>query len=158
MENRKWSTGSEDGHHASRLMSDWDLRNQSEMYKTDTNGAGRWTIWYKPEQELIERKTIVLDGNRFSDLDSFYKEIDLLFRKNPEREIRHNFSTLHDMLRGGSRVLKFREPVKLVWKNSTKSMQDLGLKAVNMWAIGESFFEVLIDIIGEHKHIELVLE
>ncbi len=151
MENRKWSTGNDDVHLAKRLMSDWNPRG------LDTSESGRWTVWYK-HQEDNERKTIVLDGNKFSNLESFYREIDYLFRKNPDRLIRHNLSTLHDLLRGGSRVMKYEEPINLVWKNSRKSMQDLGLRPMNRWAVGVSFFEILTSIISEHSHIELSLE
>jgi hypothetical protein len=156
MENRKWSTGAEDGHLAKRLMNDWNPRGGAELYKND-DGLSRWTVWYNHETDK-SRKTIVLDGEKFSDLQSFYKEIDFLFRKNPDREIRHNLSTLNDLLRGGSRVMKFQEPINLIWKNSAKSMKDLGLKSRNTWAVGESFFEILIGMISEHKHIELSLE
>jgi hypothetical protein len=155
MENRKWSSGAEDGHIAKRLMNDWNPRG-GEL-KNEKDGSGRWTVWYNHGPDL-DRKTIVLDGEKFSDLQSFYKEVDFLFRKNPDREIRYNMSTLHDLLRGGSRVMKFQEPIRLVWKNSAKSMRDLGLKKGNLWAVGESFFEVLIGIIREHRHIELSLE
>ena len=157
MENRKWSTGSEDGHLASRLMGDWNPRDFAELYRVEKNGAGHWTVWYNNTRD-VDRKTITLDGNNFSDLQGFYREIDHLFRRNPDRVIRHNMSTLHDLLRGGSRVMKYGEPIRLVWKNSSKSMKDLGLKSRNLWAVSDSFFEILVDIIMEHHHIELSLE
>jgi RNAse (barnase) inhibitor barstar len=157
MENRKWSTGFDDAQQARRLMSDWNPRRDSGIYHSEKNSSGHWTVWYN-HPEVKDRKTIVLDGSRFTDIEGFYKEIDHLFRKNSNREIRHNMSTLNDLLRGGSRVMRFEEPVKLVWKNSTKSMKDLGLKRMSLWAAGESFYEVLLGIIGAHKHIELVLE
>jgi len=150
MDNRKWSTGNEEGGLARRLMSDWNPRGQE-------GHSGHWTVWYNQGEEK-EKKIMVLDGSKFSNLEGFYKEVDTLFRKNPDRQIRHNMSTLNDLLRGGSRVMKFEEPIKLVWKNSSKSMMDLGLKAANGWAMGESFFEILVDIMSEHRHIELSLE
>ncbi len=157
MENRKWSSGVDDGQLARRLMNDWNPRLGKSVFKKEDNGGGSWTIWYNQEAEAA-KKTIVLDAGRFSDMPSFYKEIDRLFRNNPNREISYNLSTLNDLLRGGSRVVKFREPVKLVWKNSRKSMNDLGLKARNTWAVSESFFDILVDIISQHSHIELSLE
>jgi RNAse (barnase) inhibitor barstar len=154
MENRKWRTG-EDADLAKRLMSNWNPRIQDGLQRVEKNGSGHWTVWFNHEQE---RKTLVLDADKFHDMEGFYNEIDELLRRNPEREIRHNLSTLHDLLRGGSRVMKFQEPIRLVWKNSRKSMRDLGLKSTNMWAMSESFFQVLTSIISEHEHIELSLE
>lgn len=156
MENRKWNAEIEDGSLASRLMGDWITKPRTQVLRDWNNEPGRWTVWYNHEDE--NRKTIVIDGNRFSDLEGFYNEIDLLFRNNPGRQISHNLSTLNDLLRGGSKVMKFEEPITLVWKNSEKSSKDLGLRSLNRWAIGESFFEVLVGIIGEHRHIELSLE
>jgi RNAse (barnase) inhibitor barstar len=158
MENRKWRAGAEYGTPLKRLMHDWNPRGQGDFYKTGNPETGRWTIWYNHQQEQRERKTIVLDSGKFSSLQEFYHEIDRLFRNKRGRDIRYNLSTLNDLLRGGSKKVKFEEPINLVWKNSTKSKKDLGLRSGNMWAVGESFFDILIGIISEHKHIELSLE
>jgi RNAse (barnase) inhibitor barstar len=160
MENRKWRAGAEYGTPVRRLrhVHDWNPRGQDDFYKTSIAESGRWTIWYKHQQEEPERKTIVIDGDKFSSLHGFYQEVDRLFRNNPGRDIRYNLSTLNDLLRGGSKEMKFEEPIRLVWKNSAKSKQDLGLRSTNMWAVGESFFEILTGMIEAHKHIQLSLE
>ena len=71
-------------------------------------------------------KTMVLDGNRFSDLEGFYTEMDLLLTKNLTWKTGHNLDALNDLLRGGFGVHEYEEPITLRWINYNKSKKKLG--------------------------------
>ena len=46
-------------------------------------------------------KNIVIDGDKFSDLEGFYSEIDKLLTKDLEWKTGHNMNAFNDLLRGG---------------------------------------------------------
>jgi RNAse (barnase) inhibitor barstar len=129
------------------------------------------------------KKEIILDGNNFSSLAEFYEEIQNKLTKDLDWEIGRNLDAYNDVLRGGFGVYEYEEAIKLLWKNSEKSKKDLGfpetikyiekkLKTCHPTNIsfvkndleeakkgsGKTLFEIIIDIIHEHKHIELKLE
>jgi RNAse (barnase) inhibitor barstar len=91
----------------------------------------------------------------------------------------HNLDAFNDLLRGGFGVYEYKEPIKLTWKNISKSKADLGLEATKKWYErkiteskienqqffkeklkeltennGQTLFDIIIKIISEHKHIE----
>jgi RNAse (barnase) inhibitor barstar len=73
-------------------------------------------------------KTIILDGEKFNDLDSFYDEVQRIFC--PEFPgFGRNLDAFNDVLRGGFGVFEEGEPVTLVWRSSEKSRKDLGHEA-----------------------------
>ncbi len=71
-------------------------------------------------------KTFVLDGNNFSDMEGFYKEIDKLLTKHLIGKTGHNLNALHDLLCGGFCVHEYNEPITIKWINYSKSKKDLG--------------------------------
>ena len=126
---------------------------------------------------------IILDGNNFSSLAEFYDEIQNKLTKNLGWEIGRNFDAYNDVLRGGFGVYEYEEPFNLLWKNSEKSKRYLGypetikylekkLETCHPTNIsfvkkdlqetkkgnGKTLFEILVDMIHEHKHIDLKLE
>ena len=129
------------------------------------------------------KKEILLDGNRFSTLAEFYDEVEEKLTKSLDWKIGRNLDAYNDVLRGGFGVHDYEEPLKLVWKNSGKSKVDLGYTETinhfgkllqschpsNIHGVkanlenakngkGKTLFETIVDITGEHKHIELSLE
>lgn len=127
----------------------------------------------------MDKQTIIINGDNFSDLESFYNEIDRVLTKDPDWDTGHNLDAFNDMLRGGFGVYKYEEPIKLIWKNISKSKTDLGLEATKKWyerkttenkienqqffkdklkeltdKNGQTLFDIIIEIISEHKHIE----
>ena len=125
---------------------------------------------------------IIIDGNKFSDLKSFYKEVDNVLTKDLQWETGHNLNAFNDLLYGGFGVHEYEEPIKLIWINCLKSKNDLGydttikyltkkLKKCHRTNVeyvrtelieakkhkGETLFEIIINIIKEHQHIELVI-
>ncbi|GEP96124.1 barstar family protein [Chitinophaga cymbidii] len=87
-------------------------------------------------------RTIIIDGNRFSDLEGFYSEIDRVLTKGLDWRTGHNLDAFNDLLRGGFGVHEYEEPIRLVWENSEKSREELG-----------EVYGVLVGIIADHEHI-----
>jgi len=96
-------------------------------------------------------KTLIIDGKNFKTLEDFYSEADRVLTKNLEWDTGHNLAAFNDLLRGGFGVHEYEEPIKLIWKNSTKSKFDLSKYSEN-----ESLYDILISIIKDHKHIEFI--
>ena len=71
------------------------------------------------------RRTVVIDGGRFSSLRGFYAEATRLFG-SPEGKLLSNLDALNDALRGGLGAHDTYEPLTIRWKNSEKSRQELG--------------------------------
>lgn len=71
-------------------------------------------------------ETFTIDGNRFSDLEGFYSEIDKILTKNLDWKTGHNLNAYNDLLRGGFGVHEYGEPIVLKWLNYEKSKRELG--------------------------------
>lgn len=92
------------------------------------------------------KKTIVLDGNSFSDLEAFYAEIDRLLTKDLTWQTGHNLDAFNDLLRGDFGVHDYEEPIRFVWRNFTRSKDQLG----------EDLVGTIVGIITGHQHIEFI--
>jgi len=92
----------------------------------------------------MEKKTIIIDGNNFSDLPSFYDEIDKVLTKDLNWKTGHNLSAFNDLLCGGFGVFKYDQPIKIIWRNFEKSKLDLGVELT----------DTLVEIINDHQHID----
>lgn len=128
-------------------------------------------------------KTLLLDGNDFSNLLSFYSAVEKIFTKDLGWEIGRNLDAFNDVLRGGFGVHDYEETIQLIWLHSDKSRIDLGweetlkylarkLKTchpLNVDAVkremalvqghaGQTLFDLLVGIIKTHDHIELILQ
>ncbi|PXY47100.1 barstar family protein [Flavobacterium hydrophilum] len=133
----------------------------------------------------MNKQKIIINGNNFADLESFYDEIDRVLTKDLNWQTGHNLDAFNDLLRGGFGVYEYREPIKLIWKNTLKSKTDLGLDATKKWYEeriifwkddevnlqhfenglkeliennGQTLFDIILKIISEHKHIEFELQ
>jgi RNAse (barnase) inhibitor barstar len=131
----------------------------------------------------MDKKTILLDGNEFSTLSSFYSAVEKALTKDLGWHIGGNLSALNDVLRGGFGVHDYEEPIRLVWLHSDKSRKDLGWNETvkylsaklttchpsNVESVkrnlelaethaGKTLFELILDILKRHDHIELSLQ
>ena len=127
----------------------------------------------------MDKQTIIINGDNYTDLESFYDEIDRVLTKDLDWDTGHNLDAFNDLLRGGFGVYEYEEPIKLIWKNISKSNTDLGLEATKKWyerkitenkienqqfftdklkeltdKNGQTLFDIIIEIISKHKHIE----
>jgi len=91
---------------------------------------------------------LVLDGNKFSDEEGFYNEVDNILTKNIDFKTGHNLDAFNDLIRGGFGVHESEEPISLKWINFNKSKKDLG----------EDFADTVMDIILSHEHVEFLME
>lgn len=69
---------------------------------------------------------IEIDGNKFSNLNEFYDEIELKLTNGLGWKIGRNLDALNDVLDGGFGVHEINENIELIWLNSGKSKLDLG--------------------------------
>jgi RNAse (barnase) inhibitor barstar len=96
----------------------------------------------------LTRQTIIINGNNFTDLGTFYNEIDRVLTQNIDWATGHNLDAFNDLLRGGFGVYEYEESVKIVWTVFSKSRKELGLELQ----------EMLVGIIKSHSHIEFITE
>ncbi|WES99430.1 ribonuclease inhibitor [Chryseobacterium arthrosphaerae] len=126
-------------------------------------------------------KMIVIHGGHFSSLEGFYEEASNVLMKDTDWKI-GTLDGFDDILYGGFGVFENNEPIEIVWKESQKSKEDLGLKATLefyenkirqgkpfntkliqkkldnlMEGEGQTLFEILVEIIQSHANIQLVL-
>ena len=98
-------------------------------------------------------KEILIDGNNFSTLLGFYDEVENKLTKGLDWKIGRNLDAFNDVLRGGFGIHDDDEPLIIRWMNSDKSKTDLGQSETE-----KMLFDIIVNIIREHKHIELKIE
>lgn len=128
------------------------------------------------------KNKIIINGSHFSDPSGFYDEVSSVLMKETDWKI-GTLDGLDDILYGGFGVFESGEEIEIIWKESQKSKEDLGLeltrnfyenkirqgKPFNTELIqqklddllsgkGETLFEILVEIIESHKNITLILE
>ncbi|MBR3764099.1 MAG: barstar family protein [Clostridia bacterium] len=97
-------------------------------------------------------RTMVLDGNNFSDMEGFYNEMECLLTKNLSWRTGHNLDALNDLLRGGFGVHEYEEPITIRWINYKESKKNLG----NLMVL--KLLEVMLDCndSGHDVKVELI--
>lgn len=125
---------------------------------------------------------IVIHGGHFSSLAGFYEEVSSVLMKDADWNV-GTLDGFDDILYGGFGVFENKEEIEIIWKESKKSKEDLGLAATrefyenkirqgkpfNIELIqrkldeltkgkGQTLFEILVEIIESHKNITLTLE
>jgi RNAse (barnase) inhibitor barstar len=131
----------------------------------------------------MDKKTILLEGNEFSTLSSFYSAVEKALTKDLGWHIGRNLNAFNDVLRGGFGVHDYEEPIRLVWLRSEKSRKELGWKETVKYLLtklktchptnvesvkrdlalaeahaGKTIFDLIVVIIEKHDYIELNLE
>ena len=127
--------------------------------------------------------TIQINAHNFSDLPTFYDEMNRLFMKDVDWKMGHSLDALNDILYGGFGVFNPGEPVLVRWLNASKSRADLGtdetkknyqMKIEQGYPYnvklfqekltelendqGQTLFDIIIEIFTDHKNIELKLQ
>ena len=128
-------------------------------------------------------KTIIIDGSKIHDIPSFYEEINRIFMAGEDWKIGQNLDALNDMFYGGYGKISGNEKIYLVWKDFERNRKDLGLELTKAYyqsklkspsvfntdfiqeklselekGIGKTYFEIILEIIEEHKNIRLIPE
>ncbi|MCJ7932424.1 MAG: ribonuclease inhibitor [Chryseobacterium sp.] len=129
-----------------------------------------------------KRKMIVINGGHFSSLGGFYEEISNVLMRDTDWKV-GTLDGFDDILYGGFGLFENGEKIEILWKESEKSKEDLGLKATqefyenkirqgkpfNVELIqqkldelldgkGQTLFDILVEIIQSHAHIELNMD
>lgn len=125
---------------------------------------------------------IVIHGGHFSSLDGFYEEISNVLMKGTDWKV-GTLDGFDDILYGGFGIFENKEEIEILWKESQKSKEDLGIKATqhfyenkikqgkpfNIELIrqklndllegkGQTLFDIMIEIIESHTNITLTLD
>ncbi len=95
----------------------------------------------------MSKQTLTINGHNFSDLETFYDEMDNVLTKDLDWKTGHNLNAFNDLLRGGFGVHEYEQPIKIVWVNF----------ALSKSALGQELIETLVQIIKDHDHIEFVV-
>jgi len=128
-------------------------------------------------------KTFIIDGNNFSDLQSFYNEVVNVLTKDFADKFGRNMNAFDDILMGGFSKFEYQEAITLIWKNVEKSKIDLGwpetIKYIedklkkchpsNIKSVendlklakegkGQTLFEIIVDRIKKQKHIQFIVQ
>jgi RNAse (barnase) inhibitor barstar len=98
-------------------------------------------------------KEIIIDGNNFTTWIEFYDEVENKLTKELGWKIGRNLDAFNDVLTGGFGIHDYNEPLIIRWINSDKSKKDLGQSKT-----GEILFDIIVEIIEGHEHIELMIE
>lgn len=129
----------------------------------------------------MENHILILDGKDFSDLEGFYETAYDILTKDLDWIVAHNFDALHDILYGGFGVYAPQDNVTLKWFRFSKSVKDLGRehsiayyreraavlsgsraqyfndKASDLEkGEGQTLIETILEILSQHKNIELI--
>jgi RNAse (barnase) inhibitor barstar len=96
----------------------------------------------------MDKKLIIIDGNNFCNLETFFDEIDRVLTKGLTWKTGHNMNAYNDLLRGGFGVYEYEEPVRIIWVNFSKSES----------ALGRDLTGDLKKYITDHTHIEFIAE
>jgi RNAse (barnase) inhibitor barstar len=92
----------------------------------------------------MNKQTIIIKGDSFSDLEGFYGEIDRVLTKDLDWKTGHNLNAFNDLLSGGFGVYEYEESVKIIWTKFSESKKRLG----------DELSDKLLEIIADHHHIE----
>ena len=92
----------------------------------------------------MNKRTITINGDNFSDLETFFDEIDRVLTKDLDWKTGHNMNAFNDLLCGGFGVYEYEEPIKLVWTNFSASSKYLG----------HPLADDIVEMIKNHDHIE----
>jgi len=94
------------------------------------------------------KQLLVINGNHFDNMESFYKEIDRVFTKDLNWETGHNLNAFNDLLRGGFNVYEYEEEVEVKWINFSRSRNKLG----------QEMTDILVEYFSKHSHIDFKKE
>lgn len=125
--------------------------------------------------------TLELAGRAIVDIPSFYAEINRVFMADETWALAESLDALNDLLYGGYGAIDGRAPVELVWRDMEASRAALGIETTRAWLLeklqspatfntdvirnqldalergdGQTYFDIILEIIGDHRNIMLV--
>lgn len=128
-------------------------------------------------------KLVTIDGSRITDIPSFYAEINRVFMSGEDWQLGNSLDAFNDLLYGGFGLLQINEPVVLYWQHMEQSRAALGYAVTKRFyedkllpdspydkdlardkltalesGTGQTYFDILLEIIAEHPNITLRAE
>lgn len=125
--------------------------------------------------------TLTIMGGGIHDIPSFYDELNRVFMADEDCKLAQSLDALDDLLRGGYGAVRGAEAIRLVWRDIAVARSGLGVAATrallesklerpdvyNVELIrrqltaleagsGQTYFDLVIEIIAGHPNIELV--
>ncbi|MGJ1285772.1 barstar family protein [Sphingobacterium spiritivorum] len=126
---------------------------------------------------------VIINGNHIHDISSFYEEINRVFMAEEDWKIGCSLDAFNDLLYGGFGILNKTEQPVLIWTAIEKSKEALGYDATKayyqqkidagpvfntsffehkltelMEGKGQTYFDIVIEIIAGHPEISLELQ
>ncbi|PTW48040.1 barstar (barnase inhibitor) [Sphingomonas faeni] len=127
-------------------------------------------------------KTLTIIGRNISDIPTFYAEINRVFMAKEGWQLGESLDALNDLLYGGYGAIEGRERVRIVWQDVAASRAALGVETTRAFltkklqrpagfdveaigsqqdaldrGTGQTYFEIVVEIISDHRNIELVM-
>ena len=127
------------------------------------------------------KKEIIFDGFAIHNKKSLFEEINRAIMSDEDWEIGESLDAINDILYGGVGKIKGNEPIRLIWKNFEANKELFGkeftadfykekLKHPEVFDTesiqatldelengnGQTYMDILLEIIAEHPNIELV--
>lgn len=127
-------------------------------------------------------KTLTIIGRNISDIPTFYAEINRVFMAKEDWQLGESLDALNDLLDGGYGAIEGREKVRIVWQDVAASRAALGVETTRTFlarklqrpagfdvdaigrqldaldrGTGQTYFEIVVEIISDHRNIELVM-
>lgn len=93
--------------------------------------------------KIVKKKHFIIDGDRISNLDTFYDEIQRVLCPN-FNYFGRNLDAFNDILRGGFGTFDDFEPIILEFKNKSRIVNAIGLE----------IFKIIEEIIYESENVE----
>jgi RNAse (barnase) inhibitor barstar len=127
-------------------------------------------------------KKITINGRNINDIASFYDEVNRVFMECENWKIGESLDAFNDLLYGGFGAITGNEQVEFIWTEATISKDALGYEATRAYYIvklqpdspfnkvhfidklneldqgkGQTYFDILVEIIAGHSNIILNL-
>ena len=126
-------------------------------------------------------KHLVIQGKNISNIKTFYQEINRVFMQQENWKIGESLDALNDLFYGGFGEIKGKENIRLIWENFEENKKALGLEMTKNFyesklkspeifntdfikekievlenGNGQTYFEIIAEIIAEHSNIKLI--
>ena len=126
-------------------------------------------------------KHLVIEGKNISNIKTFYQEINRVFMQHENWKIGESLDALNDLFYGGFGEIKGKENIRLIWENFEENKKALGLEMTKNFyesklkspeifntvfikekiealenGNGQTYFEIIAEIIAEHSNIKLI--
>ncbi|UJF30418.1 barstar family protein [Kaistella sp. 97-N-M2] len=125
-------------------------------------------------------KEFTIEGKKIRDIKTFYVEINRVFMPDEDWKLGESLDALNDLLYGGFGEIEGKENI-IIWKNFEENRKILGfettlqfyeakLKSPQIFNTnfiqekiddlkkgnGQTYFEIILEIIGAHSNIKLI--